>query len=296
LGITDLEQNYYGHLDTSLALDALRASITQRVPYNKFFDFQLNGTKLMTPDIVLRPTAYWIGVITFSASCGLIILVIYIVLAFMHKKYTTYQRQDLALTEATEQIKSLRENIVVLKSANQTQFKYGVLTADGAQTSTTINLHQLLTDVRTVNAELAIARQIEMKFPSPDALALQIYGNRLRLMQILSGVLSEILQQLPTHSCVMLQVVVTNLTDNVQTVTFKFTDNGFYSSLQHKAEIQSSADVRAKGWSHIQSLLAQENGTLEHTHTAYSGNTIALSFTQQVVNNVIRLESYFEEA
>lgn len=299
IGILDADHHYLGHLDLRVALSAIHTYIADHIAYqSKLFDFKLNPANLVQPKIILNKSNYWLGLLRYATGILLPCIIFVMIVTYGYKIYKFFQEQSQALIQAQQKIELLNAYIDMQKSAADTQYKYGVMSLDlNRQNLQLIDVHSLLQDVKAVNAELALLRNVQLKFPSQSAIhQLRIRSNELRLMQILSGILYEMIVQLPSNSTIAVQIVISDIKPDTRMFVFKFTDDGFYTTLQDRQETVSSADIRAKGWNNIFALVDLEHGTLEHIHTAYTGNTISFSIISQLINNVINLETYLEEA
>ncbi len=281
---------YLGHLDTQLALNALETFLKADThTYAKMFRLQFANNRLQSPQIVLQPAAYWSGMLQpVLQTIGMVL----IVLCFSLIIYQLYRHAKLvaaALAHTQQQVSELSATVSTYKTILATQYKYGTLMLLSDVKAQLLDVRQLLHDIRAVNADIIQQRAIKLIWPEHIQQNFYIFGHSVRLMQILSGILYEILMQLPDASTVELQVTVQNLTRKKQKIVFSFTDNGFHTSLQECEHENSSTDVRIKGWHNLKRMIKKEKAYLEHTHTAYVGNTISLSVVQELGENVVNL-------
>ncbi len=283
------DQQYLGHLDVQFARSALEAYVLQAIapPQTKIFSLAFGSNILDKPQINLLPEAYWLAILRPTLYVWGAIITALALLFIIYRLYAHAKQLAIDLLQAGQRVTELQSATNMYKNILSTQYKYGI--EEQKNNKQMIHVQQLLDDVKIVNADLIKQRHITINFPAQIAEDFYIHANRLRVMQILSGILYEIRQQLPDHSMVSMQVAVHSITATRQKLIFKFTDNGFYSALQDRDEPISSADVRAKGWDNIQSLIELESGVLDHVHTAYTGNTISVSLEQSVITNVINL-------
>lgn len=293
LGIVN-GNNYHGHLDIKLSVTALHQFIAQKLdPKFGLYGFNFTDNKLLAPDIYLLYPACILAGIAYILIRMLIIVLSALGLVAIYKFYRKYSKLSMDLKRATEESKILTTKNIGLQNAVAVQDTYGLLAAKTSSEIQIIDLAQLLADVKAVNYMFALERGIVLSFPAYEENRLRFYGCKLRLMQILSGVLYEIIWQLKTASVVRLQVNYSDDHQGQQKIEFQFQDDGFYAKLQDRVVETSMADIRCKGWENICALIDQEMGHLEHIHTAYVGNTINITIHRKIVNNVIALESYF---
>lgn len=297
LGILDNEHNYWGHLDVRVSISAIENYIRNKLTIkSNEFDFKLVGSNLLHPRVLLNKSGLCLGFIQYSTYRLIILFICYFMLTCWLRFYRIYLNQAQSLNQSLQQIKLLTTNINIYKLAAETQYKYGMLAVSkDRENLELLDPQNLLTDMQAVNAELAMIRQIHVNVICDDKIRLQIRANKLRLMQILSGMLYEIIMQLPVSSTVTIQLSVIKAQHNLHKFIFKFIDNGFYTQLLDRFTQCSNADVRTKGWGNIEHLIDIEHGSLEYVHTPYSGNIISLTVIRDTTNNIVSLKNYYSE-
>ena len=297
VGIEDNSGQYYGHLDVKLAVTALHDYIAHdHALRSKLFNFSFAANNSLKPEITINSAACIIAGFNYVVLRLLILAIAVLIAIAAYKIYTKISRQIKVLQKNEKQIQLLNNRLHNLQMFIETQNKYGKLLKNVTEQNQAIELRQLLNDVKAVNSEFAMERGVSLIFPEYNSDNLRFHGNRLRLMQILSGMLHDIIWQMASMGQIELKVKLNDNQHGLQKLVFSFTDNGFYNNLQDRNYELSVADVRCKGWTNICSLIEQENGILEHVHTAYTGNSISLSIQPKIVNNVVNLESYYQDA
>jgi hypothetical protein len=293
LGVLDHDANFHGQLDVQTSVNALQDYLaTNNLQNFRLFSFKLNADNISQPDILMDRRMYMLGLFCVWAVVILSMLLIGGTCKLIYGLYSTYKQQRHNLSAANDSLNKLNIETSILKSSRQVQYKYGILAANDASVESLIDLQQLLQDAYAVNAEDAVTHNVTVVIPLSSNHTLRFYGNRLRLMQILSGIIGEGINVLPANSVITLQVEVIQVQDNLQQIIFKFHDNGFYSKLEHRQVLASNADVRVLGWDNINYLIDLELGELQHVHTAYAGNTIILSITRKLEQKVFNIENY----
>lgn len=289
LGIMLAEQNL-GQMDVSMALTSVQNYLAGAMPDNKFFTFNL--VDLQQPQINTNRQAYLFGLAEFLIFGSLSFIFMALVASFSRRVYIHVKQQAATITSSQQRITELEQKCDLATRAQAVQLRYGQLTAAAEANATQlIYLHELFADVVAVNAEYAALRDVQVELPH-IAKQSHIIGNGVRLMQILSGMLYAILQQLPRNSTITIQLMTIDLPPDKRQFVFKFQDDGFYNTLPEQHELPSNADIRAKGWTNILRLIELEGGSFEHAHTAYSGNNISFSLLHTIAKNVVPLESY----
>lgn len=275
VGITGTVNNYYGQLDLKLAVKTLQNYFIS----HELFSFKFVDNNLLSPKISFDKNNLMLYAVKFIFLRLASIILLITILTWLYKAY----RQHLQL-----KISPLLAKIDKLQKFIEVQYNYG-LPAVGDK----INLQQLLNDIKDLNIIFAEQKQIRLVFPEyNNNQMLCFYGNKLRLVQILSGMLYEIILHVSVGSMVEVKTILTDYPSNKQKIEFIFNDNGFYEKLQHREVSLSTTDIRCQGWENIINLIDLENGLLEHQHVAYVGNTIRFSLVCQAVNNVVSLENY----
>lgn len=293
LGILEQGIDFRGLLDVQISVSALQDYLaTNNFQKFKLFSFKLNPNNISQPDILIDARMYrygllgiWVAVMLGTLFIGGGLRLIYV---FYHK----YRHQQHNLAAMLDNLNKLTIDVNLVKSSRQVQYKYGILAANDASMESLIDLQQLVQDAYTVNAEDAVAHNINIVIPSSITSEIRFYGNRLRLMQIISGIISEGINVLPANSTITLQVDILNLQERMQQIIFKFHDNGFYNKLEHRHVLISSTDVRVQGWDNISYLIDLELGELQHLHTTYTGNTISVIITRRFEQKIFNIESY----
>ncbi len=294
-GVGIIGQNYLGHLDVKAALVAIENYIQARVAPNELFSFQLSVPDLSKSSVKVNSVVFIAGLVKFVILCITGAILLYSAVFYLIKLYAYIKQQQQDISIMDKHISEQFLELSALKLATKIQEKYGILAANEDHSYSNIDIGQILSEVQTINTELAIARGVKIELVHDFEQPIHIYTNRLRLMQILSGITYSILQQLPDGSTLELQVILQELSNAHQKFLFKFTDNGFYTSLQDEPHVCSLADVRAKGWDYINDLVEDEDGILDHIHAAYSGNTVYFTIIRKVHNNVVHFNEYFKE-
>lgn len=223
------------------------------------------------------------------------LLFLLLVILLVYTFYKKTRKQTILVAQTQQENKLLNDKIINLKKYIETQNKYGLIENDLNNDNQVIDVEKLLQDVKAVNLDLVFEKNLNLIFPEYNSDILRIYGNKFRLMQILSGVLHEIIWQVGNFGTIELKVSVNYNHKGLHQLVFKFIDNGFYNGLEERGYLESRADVRCKAWSRIFALIEQEQGSLEYVHTAYAGNSINLSIPRKVINNVVSLDSYCQD-
>lgn len=280
---------YHGQLDVQVAIesvhDYVQKSLTDR---SKIFSFKLSINNMLHPEVIVNHLEYSLTLLRYTIFemliLGSIILIKVAVLRFRR----SFRANKSELMLSIKQLEFLTTQSTLIKSADELQYRYGMMQYNDK----TISIKQLLDDIYTANAPLAAARKITLSLIENDT-NLQFQGDNLRLMQILSGILYEIILLLSASSTVKLQLVITELQKDMQQLQFKFSDNGFYNRFVDRNVAASSADVRSQGWNNINDLIELEGGDLEHLHTAYSGNVVSFTITRKVAQKIVNIENYY---
>jgi hypothetical protein len=297
LGIADPLNNYYGHLDVKIAASAFYAYIQSNLGTDyALFAFKTMGNNILQPEVYIAYPMLWVVALKYML---LRLFILGLISGIFWGTYTQWQRMsklNRELQEANSQLNIQQQSLARLQASASVQAYYGKLLArtaiHAAANMQLIDLQSLVSDVKTVNVELAIERGVEIIFPTPAASVLHFYGHKLRLMQILSGMLCAIICQMKGNGKIDFKVELKNQQVNSELV-FIFNDNGFYNGLEERDVEPSMADIRCQSWTKICDLIELEGGALEHVHTAYVGNTISLRIPHKVVNNVVNLENYY---
>lgn len=293
LGIKDNSNNYYGQLDVKIAAVAFKEYITAKLNNDAdLFGFELHNGNVSEPEIHLNQAQCWLGCLKYIVI-RVAMLITFIASFFMMRKLVQrFIDQKNTLVLQSIELKNNTHTLQIISQGQSVQRKYGELLQIGLNNKQNISLQQLLTDIHAVNAPFALENNLQLELQSAKVTDILFYGNKLRVMQILSGITYEVLQQLGANGKLNLQINLIEQSHVKQTLEFIFTDNGFYKTLQEREVMLSVTDIRCQGWQNISALIALEDGVLEHTHTAYSGNTIRLKITRELVNNVVKLEEY----
>lgn len=293
LGIIDGTNNL-GHLEASVALQDIDKYIRANLRLGSdWFDFILVDLHTPTVQILLRPAVVWMALGKFLSGIILLSSIFYAAIIYIYRFWQCYKQQQQAIQDFRLQIANLQHINKLHIAAADIQFKYGVLATVPNSEDTMINLNTLLQDAKTVNATLAATREVPIELPAPTTESIYMLGNRVRLMQIVSGILYEVLKLLPVASKLQMDIITMEQTAQIRQYIFRFTDNGFYTELTNNPEPLSNADIRMKGWENILRLLELEDGGFAHSHTAYNGNTIEITLTRHVASNVVNLQNYF---
>lgn len=294
LGIVD--DKYLGHLDVKVAMPLIAEYIATKVgTQDNLFSFKLNTPNIYAPDVMLNKNILLVHAIRVALVAFIITALAYYILYKIYIVHMATKLQNNMLKDKVAQNAELDAQVMAYKSYTAVQNEYGLLAVNVVGSEKQIvDIGKLLQDVKAVNLPLAMHRSVQINLPYHLGLPLGIFVNRIRLMQILSGIVYEVLMQLSNGSKIEIQVSVKELANAKQNIIFKFVDNGFYNTLQDRMVQNSHADIRISGWSNIRELITLENGSLEHVHTAYHGNSITFSLTVAVRNNVVRLEEYLQ--
>lgn len=274
------KDEYCGHLEAQVSLPAIEAYLR---PNSNLFKYKI-ATSLQNPQISINARAYWLGLTRYVIWGWMlvgVIMFVYTRIAHLHKNH---KQTSLDLQTAKQQLEQAHNTAQIYKNILHTQYAYGAQNCDASEI---INAAQLLSDVVMVNADLVKAREIQVKIASLPK-HLRLYANKLSCMRILSGILYEILRQLPNGSRVDIQIQ-NRMQNETQCITFLFSDNGFYATLEEREEAPNTADVRARGWSNIQRLITNLQGAFTYQHVAYQGNTISFSILRNASKNVVNL-------
>ncbi len=293
LGVLDHGANFHGQLDVQISLSALQDYLAINDFKNfRFFSFKLNHDNISQPEIVLNKHMYLYGLFLVWSAVILGLLFGLGICKIIYTRYEKRKQQQYELDILRINSSKLISEVNIIKLSQSVQYKYGILAANDADVDSLIDLQQILQDAYDVNAENALSHNINVVVPDPANGSLRFYGNRLRIMQILSGIISEGIHILPANSMLALQVEVVHLQDNLCQITFKFQDNGFYNKLEHRNVQVSHTDVRVQGWDNINYLVDLELGELQHVHTAYTGNVISVAVTRKLQQKVFNIEHY----
>jgi hypothetical protein len=297
VGIEDNSGNFYGHLDQKLSVSALHEYITQNVTENsELFSFKFDNQNLSKPAVHFNTLACLQAAIIYCALRLLLVGLVLNVGLYVVKTYKKTKKQDQSLLALEQKLQLSNKKLRFADLALDTQNKYGKLLKHANEENQLIDVQQLLIDVKAVNASYALECGVELVFPQYNTEILRFYGQQFRLMQILSGMLHEIICQMSSLGKIELKVRLNQDTHSLQKLEFVFSDNGFYNTLQLRDYELSAADIRCKGWANIYALIEQAEGHLKHIHTAYTGNSITLSIYSKTTTNVISLESYYQDA
>ncbi len=296
LGISDRLGVFYGHLDVQGSIIILQQYFNAQLEqYASFFAFEINEQDFSRPIIKINRLNCWVLCLKFIIWRTLILSLGCIVLSALYMLREKVKQMKDTLLQQQQQILSLSYDLKVVRKAQAVQAQYGALHTKDDRALQIIILQQLLADVVAVNAEFAQQRAVQVDLPTDQCHTLRIQGNKLRLMQILSGILFEMILQQGAAGKIKIQVTLSARANDQQQLDFTFTDNGYYSKLQDRNEAATRSDVRCKGWSKINALVEQLGATLEYVHTAYSGNKIQFTVINRLVNNVVSLEEYLHE-
>lgn len=294
IGVTDSLNNYYGQIDVKVAVLALQNFITSKITQHKdLFSFELQNNNSLQPRVYIQQAACWQGCFNYVGLRFLVLVfgVAAYYLAIRHTRQIRQQRKDLSNTAL--QLQEADQQLKLMQNANSVQHKYGVLAHLG-NTKQNINLAEFTQDVIAVNAPLALQSGIKIIVANVGNNNLLVRGNKLRLMQIVSGMLHEIILQLPAKSSVQLKVTITKQIQGTQLVEFCFTDDGFYEALIPRFVEQSNSDVRCYSWDSIEDLIEQEDAFFEHQHQMYQGNVLKFAIETEILNNVVNFEEYLQ--
>lgn len=279
-----------GQLDVKVSLKALNTYFHHKINTESLFEFKIILRDHLQAALMLNQTQYWSYLMLwlfFSLGTGIVVLSI---IAYGRNLYLKNVQQQQTINTLQQENHGLICQVKNYKLASDTQYAYGILAITQAtEIEQLIKLQQLLQDIRAVNAEFAASKNVSIKLTATEHV-FAFYGHKLRLMQILSGMLFEIINELSIGAVIELQFVLSNVAHGMQKIIFKFIDNGFYSQLFDRDEKKSAADIRVRGWQNIRDLIALEDGLLQHEHVVYQGNTISLHIVRRVANNVIVLE------
>lgn len=294
LGIVD--DKYLGHLDVKVALPLIAEYITAKLDMrSNLFSFKLNTPNIYMPKVMLNKNILFAHAILVALIAFIVSALAYYIVYKVYLLRIAIKLQNKMLRDKNALNADLDAQVLAYKAYTAVQNEYGLLTFNPTATAEQIvEVGKLLQDVKNVNLPLAMQRGVQINLPYNLGLSLGIFANRVRLMQILSGIVYEILMQLSNGSLIEIQVSVNEQANAKQTIVFKFVDNGFYNRLQDSMVQNSNADIRMCGWANLRKLIAMENGSLEYVHTAYHGNSITFSLTVAVRNNVVRLEEYLQ--
>lgn len=281
---------YYGQLDAKMALDTVQEYLHHNLSkQSNILSFKLGHSSITHIKFKTNLINY-IQTFLQYLLCELIVFMILIsAIIYVLRKRQDHSKIQTILISCKQQLAELRLQSNLERAAFDVQYRYGTLSPE----ESTIDVQKLLTDIQAVNAPLAMMRQVHIVFLTPNDIVLQFKGSALRLMQILSSMLHEIILQLVANCSVSLQLLVTDVQQGIQLLQFKFSDDGFYSVLQDRQQSISNADISSQGWNNIYRLIELEDGTLEYQHTAYGGNVITFSILRQIVSNVVNIEAYY---
>lgn len=302
VGVFDSNQIYRAQLDQKIAINTLQDFIKLRLGSEKFeslekiFTFRFTNAGIDNPEILLSSKLCLELFLRYATLLTLIFTsIFYIVHAFIIRLMLNKQ-QKLQLDNMQLELVLVREEHRCMRIAAEVQHKYGTLLSIGMTSPVIIELPCLISDIKAVNANLALERSVQLVFPDYSQKALRFYANQIRIMQILSGITYEIIQHMNSAGILELEIQINHTPQGEQILVFIFKDNGFYQKITDREHSQSKADIRCKGWQNICDLIALEQGLLEHQHTVYAGNVTKVSFVRKVVSNVVSLESYLQDA
>jgi len=286
----------WGALDVAMYLHDVEVFIRKQIStITPVYDFVLYDIEPIDISIVTNGRAYSWAFAKMLRDWLLVWGALMAILWCVCAMYARHSQQKEALQQVRQENSKLRANLKLHKSAVAVQTRYGNLRAVLAMhTEQQVHVGALLHDVKTVNLELATIRNVTLQFPQQE-LQLCLQSNHVLLMQVLSGLVHTILQQLSAHSTITATVETSELQAGRHSFVFKLQDNGFYTSFMERQELLSLTDIRANGWHNILDLTTRLGGRLEHTHTAYVGNCISLTIGCKLINNVVQLASYLED-
>lgn len=293
LGIGLLKNEiYYGQLDAKVALQTLHDYVLNGLPIkSRLFNFKLGESDVMQPKISVN-WAYafvklgWWFVWEIVALASLVLILLRI-----SKLFKEHLSQKLAFTTLAHNLQELKMQNSLECKAREVQHIYGTMNYHDTQ----IALSQLLSDIEIVNAPLARLRSVHLNLQPKYISNLKFSGDRLHLMQILASILHEIILQLMPGSSISLQVLITDLQQGMQLLQFKFPDDGFYNALNDRQQPVSNADICSQGWNNIYDLIEEAEGTVEHQHTPYAGNTLTFTIVRRMAAKVISIEKYYSQ-
>lgn len=293
LGVVDSSNHYHGHLDAKLAVSSLRDYIWHKPGLEStLFALEFNKDKGLHAEIILRKSAFVALLLKYMLAYLSLLTVLLLVVYLVSKHLQYITSKNAALKDVTKSLQTARQELAYTQAAIEVQHSYGILLNYVPDNIQVIELQQLLSDVKTVNANLAFQQGVKLLFPEYNSKNLRFYGHQVRLMQILSGILHEMIKLNALGGTIELRVDLSDNLDGQQKLVFDFIDNGFYDSLQDRDLKLSLADIRCKGWSNILRLITLEEGRLEHVHTAYVGNSITCTVVKKMLNNVVSIESF----
>jgi len=293
LGIVDGVNNYHGHLDAKLAVASLSDYLVHKPGMaSSLFTFKFVKAQGLQPEIILLKTAFAWVLLKYMLACVSLLTVLLLVAYVVSMVYNQLAAKKTEVTKLARNLETAQQELAYTQAAIEVQNTYGVLLNYVPDNIQVIELQQLLLDIKTVNANLAFQQGVKLLFPEYNSKNLRFYGHQIRLMQILSGILHEMIKLNALGGTIELKVDLSDNLDGQQKLKFHFMDNGFYDSLQDRELKISLADIRCKGWGNILRLIALEEGVLEHVHTAYVGNSISCTVLKKLVNNVVNLENF----
>lgn len=302
VGIFDSKQIYYAQLDQKIAINSLQDFIKLRLGYEKLenlekvFTFKFTNAGINNPEILLSYKLCLELFLRYSILLALIFTSIFYIIHAFVIRFMINKQQKLQLDSMQLELVLVREEHRCMRIAAEVQHKYGTLLSIGMTSPVTIELSCLISDIKAVNANLALERSVQLDFPDYSQKSLRFYANQTRIMQILSGITYEIIQHMNSAGILELEVRINDNLQGEQILVFIFKDNGFYQKIIDLEHQQSKADIRCKGWKNICDLIELEQGVIEHQHTVYAGNVTKVSFVRKVVSNVVSLENYLQDA
>lgn len=279
LGMIDL----HGQIDIRMAVDAIERLIVSMVP-NEFFAFKFDD-ELSNPILEISPKAYWNAIIMPTILQGVYLFCVLIGLYIFQVYRQRYGVLCADLHSVKAQNQNLNTSLSAYKDIVAIQYKYGDKNMQKSNISLT--MLEILTDAIAINSDLTHTRNISVSITDSDMAMVKI-GKPLLCMQLISGILYEIIMQLPNAAKINVDIQIEYLGNSQQRIICEFVDDGFYSTLEYSEE-PNIADIRAKGLERITYLLAELKAEIHHQHQAYQGNTITISFMQNVCSNVISL-------
>ncbi len=287
LGVLDHQQQFIAHLDAKIAVAALQKFVQNSLPGSSLYSFDLSGPDMLQPKIVLHKKVYWLEYFKYTSNILLKLWVVFSLIWFGLLWYFKSRDKDKTINSLQKENDIISTRLNYLLHANVLQDKYAAMSKSNQQLQN-IELHDFLTEARTLNAELIHQHNINLILPQAGKQKNLFFAHRLHMIQLVAGILQEIILQVGSGNTIELQIELIEDTSQQQLI-FKFSDNGYYSSLTDREIRITTADIRCQGWNNIYALAALENATIQHKHTAYVGNTITLSIPYRVKNNVVNL-------
>jgi hypothetical protein len=283
-------------LELQLAVNSVQDYLATAMPqYNAVFGFVLTDGDLLHPKIYIQQGPCWQDCCEYIFMRLLLLASVVAVLYVLYYALRKHWLQTTQLTDTTQALQSCAIQLHQIEAAYALQLHYGTLVYDENDNAQAVNVIKLLQDIIAINTPIAAERAVTLHMAANLNSNLLIYAHKIYLLQILAGIMHEIILQLPPNSTIDIHVTVTKQMHGKELVQFSFCDNGYYDELHQREALQSQADIRCQGWENIMELIEEVGYVFEYSHQIYEGNTIKLLLETERLNNVVSFEQHLRE-